>query len=82
MTMVVSEPGGAEIWIEHEKSELLTPALVQLPLGVESHLMLKMRGFETHEVWIRSHHELSFYFRNLERIKLQIVSDHFVSDPF
>jgi len=71
--MVVSDPEGAEIWVNGKKTKWVTPALVELPLSEETHLILKKNLFKDHEAWIRSQHELSFYFRALEKFHLRVV---------
>ncbi len=72
--MVVSDPDGAEIWINKKKTKWVTPALVQLPLNAEAEVQLKKEHYLTHKAWIRSSHELSFYYRTLEKIKLSVVT--------
>lgn len=71
--MIVSEPDGAEIWINQKKTKWVTPALVQLPLNAESEVHLKKDHYKIHQAWIRSSHELSFYYRALEKIKLVVI---------
>ncbi|MEK6773256.1 MAG: hypothetical protein AABY64_04900 [Bdellovibrionota bacterium] len=79
--MLVSDPDGAEIWINQKKTKWVTPALVQLPLNAEAEVQLKKEHYLIHKAWIRSSHELSFYYRTLEKLKLSVVtSNHSVEE--
>ena len=73
--MIVSDPCGAEIWINQKKSKWVTPALIELPLNEEAEIHLHKEHYKAHRAWIRSSHELSFYYRTLEKIKLVLISE-------
>ena len=73
--MIVSDPCGAEIWINQKKTHWVTPALIQLPLNQEAEIHLRKDHYEPHKAWIRSSHDLSFYYRTLKKINLVLVSD-------
>ena len=72
--MIVSDPEGAEIWLNSKKTKWVTPALIQIPLNQETMIELKKETFLTTKSWIRSSHELSFYYKNLEKFKLTLIN--------
>ena len=71
--MVVSEPEGAEIFVDGKNSNILTPGLVPLPLDFEMSLTLKKPGYEEIRVWVKSKHRLSFHYSQLSRTQLKLI---------
>ncbi|WP_413557743.1 hypothetical protein [Bdellovibrio sp. HCB209] len=75
MCMVVSEQEGAEIWMNGEQTAVVTPRLVAIPKNEDVKIQVRMIGHEPHEALVRSSHNLSYYYCNLERIPLRLVRD-------
>lgn len=75
LCMVVSEQEGAEIWVEDEKTRYVTPKLVAIKKGHPVKITVKMIGHESHTAVVRSSHNLTYYYCNLERIPLRLVSN-------
>ena len=73
MCMVVSEQEGAEIWINDQKTQFVTPKMVAILLNTETKITLKMIGHEPHTAYVRSAHRLSYYHCDLKRIPLRLI---------
>lgn len=76
--MVVSEPEGAEIFVEGQSVGTFTPGLVQMDLDREVRFTLKKNGYESKTVVVKSQSQLSFFYTELEKNKLRLVSDESV----
>lgn len=75
MCMVVSEQEGAEIWVNGERTALTTPRLVAIPKNEDVKIEVRLTGHEPHWALVKSTHNLSYYYCNLERIPLRLVRD-------
>lgn len=75
LCMIVSEQEGAEIWLDDQKTEHLTPKAVNIPKGKEVKVTIKLIGHKDHVAYIRSFHNLTYYHCNLERIPLRLISN-------
>ena len=73
LCMVVSEQEGAEIWVNGQKTNYTTPRLVAIPKHTETEVEVRMIGHEPHKAWVRSSHNLSYYYCNLKRIPLRLI---------
>lgn len=71
--MVVSHPEGAEIFMNNKKIEALTPTLIQMPIGPEVTFVIKKYGYQDKTVFVKSKNKLSFFYCELERVKLRLV---------
>lgn len=75
LCMVVSEQEGAEIWIENQKTNYVTPKLVAIKKDHPIHITIKAIGHQPHSAIVRSSHNLTYYYCNLKRIPLRLVSN-------
>lgn len=75
LCMIVSEQEGAEIWINGKKTSHITPTLVTIQKNTAVKITLKLIGHKDHEASIQSTHNLSYYYCNLERIPLRLISN-------
>ncbi|MEN0060363.1 MAG: hypothetical protein AAGB31_16100 [Bdellovibrio sp.] len=75
LCMVVSEQEGAEIWVEDRRTGDVTPKLMALPKNKDVKVTLRKPGFVDQTAWIRSSHNLSYYYCSLERPRLRLVSN-------
>ncbi|MGE5085171.1 MAG: hypothetical protein ACM3MG_02660 [Bacillota bacterium] len=73
LCMVVSEQEGAEIWVNGQKTKLVTPSLIALVKDTEIEIEVCLTGHEPHKAWVRSSNTLSYYYCNLKRIPLRLV---------
>lgn len=73
LCMIVSEQEGAEIWINGERTEHLTPKAIAIPRNSEVNIMLRLYAHEDHYATIKSGHHLSFYHCELDRTPLRLV---------
>lgn len=72
--MIVTEQEGAEIWLNGENTFRLTPSLIKIEANKPAEITLRLTGHETHFAEIFSDNPLSFYYTNLERIPLRLIS--------
>lgn len=72
--MIVTEQEGVEIWINEENTFKVTPALIKIELGKETSLKLKLHGHETHFVNLYTDKPCSFYYTELTRTPLRLVT--------
>lgn len=75
LCMVVAEQESSEIWIDGERTSYRTPKLVAIPKNRSVLLEVKRAGFETHQAWVRSVHDLSFHYCELKRIPLRLLQN-------
>ncbi len=75
LCMVVSEQEGAEIWVEGQRTNYFTPKLVAIKKDHPVKITVKMIGHEPHTAVVKSSHNLTYYYCNLERIPLRLVSN-------
>lgn len=75
LCMVISEQEGAEIWVEDQKTSYVTPKLVAIKKDHPVRITVKMIGHEPHSAVVRSSHNLTYYYCNLTRIPLRLVSN-------
>ena len=75
LCMMLSEQEGAEIWVEGQKTEHVTPHLVKIPKDRDVKVEFKLIGHETHTAWVRSGSNLTYYYCQLTRIPLRLVVD-------
>ncbi|WII73675.1 hypothetical protein QJS83_07280 [Bdellovibrio sp. 22V] len=75
LCMVVSEQEGAEIWLDGVKTNFVTPKIVAIPKSTDIKLTIKMVGHHDHEAVVSSPHTLTYYYCNLERIPLRLISN-------
>lgn len=73
LCMVVSEQEGAEIWINGERTNYVTPKLVAIPKDETVNVEVRLVGHENHKAVVRSSHNLTYYYCNLERIPLKLI---------
>lgn len=73
LCMIVSEQEGAEIWIDDKKTTYTTPKLVAIPKNSDIKITIKLVGHKDHSSSVRSAHNLSYYYCNLERIPLRLI---------
>lgn len=73
LCMIVSEQEGAEIWIADKNTGFVTPKLTSIPKNCDVKITLKLTGHEDHITFVRSSHNLSYYYCNLERIPLRLI---------
>lgn len=75
LCMIVSEQEGAEIWIDGKKTSFLTPKLVSIEMNRPVEITLKLLAHEPHSATVTSPHKLTYYYCNLQRIPLRLVSN-------
>lgn len=75
LCMVISEQEGAEIWVEDQKTRYVTPKLVAIKKDHPVKITVKMVGHEAHTSVVRSSHNLTYFYCNLKRIPLRLVSN-------
>lgn len=73
LCMVVSEQEGAEIWVNGQKTNYVTPRLVAIEKNKDTQIEVRLTGHDSHKAWVRSSHNLSYYYCNLKRIPLRLV---------
>ncbi|MFM6928872.1 MAG: hypothetical protein ACKOX6_10445 [Bdellovibrio sp.] len=81
LCMVVSEQEGSEIWVNGQRTNFVTPRLVAIVKDEETEIEVRMIGHEPHKAWVRSSHNLSYYYCNLKRIPLRLVHDEISHYP-
>ncbi|MFS4457692.1 hypothetical protein [Bdellovibrio sp. HCB2-146] len=75
LCMMLSEQEGAEIWIDGVKTPYVSPHLCRIPKNRDVNVEFKLIGHETHQAWIRSGSNLTYYYCQLTRIPLRLVVD-------
>lgn len=75
LCMVVSEQEGADIWINNKRTHHTTPQLISIPKNRDVKLTIKLVGHKDHDAIVRSSQKLSYYYCNLERIPLRLISN-------
>lgn len=73
LCMVVSEQEGAEIWVDGVKTNFVTPKLVAIPKDQSVRIDVRLVGHEDHHAYVRSTHNLTYYYCNLTRIPLKLI---------
>lgn len=74
LCMVVSEQEGAEIWVNDQRTNYVTPKLVAIPKDESVKVEVRLVGHENHSAMVRSSHNLTYYYCNLKRIPLKLIS--------
>lgn len=75
LCMVVSEQEGAEIWIKNKKTNSVTPKLVAIKKDHPVRITVKKIGHQPHSAIVRSSHNLTYYYCNLKRVPLKLISN-------
>lgn len=75
LCMVVSEQEGAEIWVDGQKTNYTTPRLVAIAKDTPVKITVKMFAHEPHSAVVQSRHSLTYYYCDLKRIPLRLVSN-------
>lgn len=74
LCMVVSEQEGAEIWVDGQRTNYVTPKMVAIPKDESVKIEVRLVGHENHSALVKSSHNLTYYYCNLKRIPLKLIS--------